>query len=110
MNITLEAQQTQFITEIKERIRLSQYEALKKVNVELINLYWELGKAISEKQKIGWGKAIVPTLAKELQKEFPKMTGLSIGNLWLMSQFYNEYVLAENLVPLVREISWSKHI
>ena len=108
--MTLEAQQVQFIAEIKERVRSAQYEALKKVNIELINLYWELGKAISEKQSIGWGKAIVPTLAKALQKEFPKMTGLSTGNLWLMAQFYNEYCSAENLVPLVREISWSKHI
>jgi predicted nuclease of restriction endonuclease-like (RecB) superfamily len=38
------------------------------------------------------------------------MSGLSSGNLWLMAQFYNEYCQDENLVPLVREISWSKHI
>lgn len=76
----------------------------------MIDLYWELGKAISEKQIGGWGKAIVPTLSKESQIEFPKMTGFSIGNLWLMAQFYSEYRLDENLVPLVREISWSKHI
>jgi predicted nuclease of restriction endonuclease-like (RecB) superfamily len=108
--MVLDAQHLQFIAEIKEKIRLAQYEAFKKVNIELINLYWELGKAISEKQTLGWGKAIVPTLAKELQKEFPKMSGLSTGNLWLMAQFYNEYSVVENLVPLVREISWSKHI
>jgi predicted nuclease of restriction endonuclease-like (RecB) superfamily len=99
-----------FIAEIKDKVRAAQYEALKAVNVHLLNLYWELGKAISEKQAIGWGKAIVPTLSKELQKEFPKMRGLSVGNLWLMAQFYTEYSHDENLVPLVREISWSKHI
>ena len=31
-------------------------------------------------------------------------------NLWLMAQFYNEYHNVANLVPLVREISWSKHV
>jgi predicted nuclease of restriction endonuclease-like (RecB) superfamily len=108
--MTLDAQQVQFISEIKERVRRAQYDALKKVNIELINLYWELGKAISEKQTIGWGKAIVPTLAKELQKEFPKMTGLSTTNLWYMVQFYNVYSQDVNLQPLVGEISWSKHL
>jgi predicted nuclease of restriction endonuclease-like (RecB) superfamily len=52
----------------------------------------------------------VPTLSKELQTEFPNMGGFSVGNLWLMAQFYTEYRSDENLVPLVREISWSKQI
>ncbi|MBD2151020.1 DUF1016 domain-containing protein [Pseudanabaena sp. FACHB-1277] len=99
-----------FIIEIKQKVRQAQYEALKAVNVQLINLYWELGKAISEKQSENWGKAIVPTLSKELQKEFPKMSGFSTTNLWLMAQFYSEYHSAENLQPLVGEISWTKHI
>ncbi|WP_434684961.1 PDDEXK nuclease domain-containing protein [Pseudanabaena minima] len=99
-----------FIIEIKQKVHQAQYEALKAVNVQLINLYWELGKAISEKQSESWGKAIVPTLSKELQKEFPKMSGFSTTNLWLMAQFYSEYHSAENLQPLVGEISWTKHI
>jgi len=73
-------------------------------------LYWEIGKSIAEKQSESWGKAIVPTLSQELQKEFSGVSGFSVGNLWLMAQFYNEYHSVENLVPLVREISWSKHI
>ncbi len=106
----LQTTQMQFIADIKEKIRLAQYETLKIVNTHLIQLYWDLGKDISEKQTEGWGKAIVPTLAKELQKEFPNSTGFSAGNLWLMAQFYSEYHTDENLAPLVREISWSKHI
>lgn len=106
----LEQSQIQFITEIKERVRAAQYEALKAVNIQLIDLYWELGKAISEKQAEGWGKAIVPTLSKELQIEFPKMTGFSTTNLWYMVQFYNEYHRDVNLQPLVGEISWTKHL
>jgi predicted nuclease of restriction endonuclease-like (RecB) superfamily len=56
------------------------------------------------------GKAIVPTLSKELQKEFPKMSGLSTTNLWYMVQFYNVCSADLNLQPLVGEISWSKHL
>lgn len=106
----LEISQLGFISEIKEKIRQSQYEALKAVNVHLINLYWELGKAISEKQSAGWGKSIVSNLSKELRSEFPEMSGFSATNLWYMVQFYNEYQSDTNLQPLAGEISWSKHI
>ncbi|MFN4298774.1 MAG: YhcG family protein [Thermaurantimonas sp.] len=108
--MNLEKSQIEFIAAIKQKIRQAQYEALKAVNVQLINLYWEIGKSIAEKQSESWGKAIVPTLSKELQAEFPGMSGFSTTNLWLMAQFYTEYHQDENLQPLVGEISWSKHI
>ncbi len=106
----LSKSQLHFIAEIKNKIRQAQYEALKAVNVQLINLYWDLGKAISEKQALGWGKAIVPTLSKELQKEFPTLSGFSTTNLWYMVQFYTEYQTDIKLQPMVGDISWSKHI
>ena len=105
----LESSQITFISEIKTKVRNAQYEAMKAVNVALINLYWEIGKSIAEKQSESWGKSIVPTLSKELQNEFPGVGGFSTTNLWLMVQFYTEYQSVENLQPLVGEISWSKH-
>ena len=38
-------------TEVKERIRSAQYEALKAVNKELISLYWDIGRMIVERQQ-----------------------------------------------------------
>lgn len=108
--MNLEKTQIDFIAGIKQKVRQAQYEALKAVNTQLIDLYWEIGKSIAEKQAESWGKSIVPKISEELQKEFPGMGGFSEGNLWLMAQFYSEYQADENLVPLVREISWSKHI
>ena len=102
--------QKDFIINVIGKVRQAQYEALKAVNVHLINLYWEIGKSISEKQIESWGKSIVPNLSKELQKEFPEVSGFSVTNLWLMAQFYSEYHAIENLQPLVGEISWTKHI
>ena len=52
--MNIELTQTAFIADIKQKIRLAQYEALKAVNVHLINLYWEIGKSISEKQAESW--------------------------------------------------------
>lgn len=108
--LNLNDTQLAFIGDLKDKIRKAQYEALKAVNINLINLYWDLGKAIAEKQILGWGRGVVPALAKELQKEFPTMEGLSTTNLWYMVQFYNEYHKDSNLQPLVGEISWSKHL
>ena len=93
-----------FIKEIKELIYRRQYEAMKKVNTELILLYWEIGYKINKKQEEqGWGKSVVEILSKELQKEFPGVQGFSARNLWLMRNFYSEYSKKEFLQPLVAE-------
>jgi hypothetical protein len=60
------------LTEVKERIRSAQYNALKTVNKELVSLYWDIGKSIVGKQEIeGWGKSVVQQLSADLQAEFP---------------------------------------
>ncbi len=100
-----------FLVEIKARIRKAQYQALRAVNHELLELYWDIGESIHRKQEVlGWGKSVVETLARDLQAEFPGQNGFSAQNLWFMRQFYGEYRGRTNLQPLVREISWSKNI
>ena len=101
----------EFVTEIKNRIREAQYSALKAVNKELIGLYWDIGRRISEKQdEFGWGKAVVESLAADLQMEYPGIRGFSVQNLWYMRQFYTNYRAETKLQPLVGEISWAKNI
>ncbi len=101
----------QFFTSIKERIRRSQYDAFKAVNKELLMLYWDIGQMIVERQKkYGWGKAIVETLAKDLQKEFPGIQGFSSRNIWYMRDLFLLYDGNTKLQPLVAEISWTKHL
>lgn len=101
----------QFVADIKNRIRHAQYQALKKVNKELLSLYWDIGRSIKEKQETeGWGKYIVEKLSTDLQKEFPGIRGFSQANLWRMRSFYMTYHQAENLAPLVREIGWSHNV
>ena len=81
-----EAAERHFIADIKLKVRQAQYEPLKAVNSNLINLYWEIGKSIAEKQAENWGKAIVATLSNGLQAKFPRIAGFSAGNLCLMAQ------------------------
>ena len=97
-----------FFGEIKQRIRDAQYAALKVVNKEQIQLNWDIGKMIVEKQELhSWGKSIVEQLSKDLQEEFPGQSGWSSRNLWRMRQFYFEYRQNEFLPPLVAEIGWT---
>ncbi|OQC12911.1 MAG: hypothetical protein BWX73_02631 [Lentisphaerae bacterium ADurb.Bin082] len=99
------------LTEIKERIRSAQYEALKAVNKELVGLYWDIGRMIVERQVVeGWGKAVVKQLATDQQTEFPGVGGFSASNLWRMKAFFEAYTGHEKLAPLVREIAWSHNL
>lgn len=108
---TASAEYLHFRDEITRRIRSAQYEALKAVNKEMIALYWEIGRRITEQQAaLGWGKSVVETLSRDIQKEFPGIKGFGSSNMWDMARFYAEYQSNEILQPLVGEISWSKHI
>lgn len=100
----------EFLHEVTKKIRAAQYETAKVVNISIINLYWDIGKSLSDKLKTGWGKAVIETLSDDIQKEFPGIQGFSSTNLWYMKQFYEEYCNSQILQPLVGEISWTKHL
>ena len=99
------------LSDIKQRIRDAQYQALRAVNKELIGLYRDIGQMIVEKQKgETWGKSVVENLAKDLQNEFPGISGFSARNIWRMRDFYLTYHDNEILTPLVAEIGWSHNL
>lgn len=99
------------VNDLKQLIQKKQYNVLKMINSETINLYWEIGEEIyRQQQENEWGKSIVQVLSKELQKEFPGAKGYSAANLWRMRNFYLTYCESEKLAPPVREISWSNNI
>ena len=62
----------QFLEHIKTDILQTQIKAASAVTVELIMLYWRIGKGLSEKiQHEGWGAKVEETLAQDLKKLFP---------------------------------------
>jgi predicted nuclease of restriction endonuclease-like (RecB) superfamily len=100
-----------FLNDIKRQIKNAQYIALKSVNRELIILYFNIGKKIVLSQKkYGWGKSIVETLSKDLQKNFPGISGYSPDNLWRMRKFFINYSKNSKLAPLVQEIAWAHNL
>ncbi|MUG96265.1 DUF1016 family protein [Scytonema sp. UIC 10036] len=99
------------LVEIKQRIRSAQYEALKAVNKQLIALYWDIGKMIVTRQQgASWGKSVVEQLARDLQAEFPGISGFSARNIWNMRSFYVTYSQNEKLQPMVAEIGWTHNL
>lgn len=82
----------QWLGDLKVRIRQSQLRASVKVNSELLQLYWDLGKDIVDRQMDStWGSGFFAKLSKELLKEFPDMKGFSRSNLYYIKQFYIFY-------------------
>jgi predicted nuclease of restriction endonuclease-like (RecB) superfamily len=111
MNNPIANDYTNLLMEVKQLIRSAQYEALKAVNREMINLYWAIGEMIVSRQHgDSWGKSVVEQLAKDLQTEFPGISGFSARNIWRMRDFYLNYHAKENLTPLVAEIGWTHNL
>ena len=85
--------------------------AMKAVNAELIQMYWEIGAYVSGRVKDGgWGKSVVADFSEFLQAHYPGTKGFSAQNIWRMKQFYETYCDNEKLSPLVREIPWTSNL
>ena len=96
------------IISIIERARENAFHA---VNRELISMYLEIGKYVSEKVKsAGWGKSVVADFSKFIQSHYLGIRGFSPQNIWRMKQFYEIYDGNEKLSTLSREISWSNNV
>ncbi|KIA95934.1 hypothetical protein OC25_05155 [Pedobacter kyungheensis] len=102
--------ETQF-ADIISLIKNARTAALKSVNSELINLYWNIGEYIHFKVKNAeWGQSVVKQLAEFLSKNEPDLKGFSDKNLWRMKQFYESYKDYPKLSSLLREINWTNNL
>jgi predicted nuclease of restriction endonuclease-like (RecB) superfamily len=98
-------------TDIIHLIKQSRTNAIKAVNAELINLYWNIGEYISKKiEQSEWGDSVVTELANFIQTQEPEIKGFSDKNIWRMKQFYETYKDFPKLSTVLREISWSHNL
>jgi predicted nuclease of restriction endonuclease-like (RecB) superfamily len=97
--------------DIIQLIKQSRTKAIRAVNAELLNLYWNIGKYISRKIELSeWGDSIVKELASHILTQEPDIKGFSDKNLWRMKQFYECYEHFPELSKLLREVSWSHNL
>ena len=74
-------------------IKQSRFNAIKAVNTELINLYWNVGAYIHKQlANANWGEKTVDELADFIQKNHPDLKGFDRRGLYRMNQFYETYV------------------
>ncbi len=110
----------QFITQLKSQIQSAQIKAAVSVNCELLQLYWQLGEQIVEKQaKAQWGEGLIKQISRDLQTEFPDMKGFSSRNIHMMRQWYlywhQEPAIVQQLVAQIDQapifqIPWGQNL
>lgn len=93
------------IDSIKQDVINTRNKIMYSANRELINMYFRIGKNISENSK--YGSNFVTILSKTLKLDFPDSTGFSERNLWRMKSFYEQYKDFSILPPAVAELPWT---
>ncbi|GHV88336.1 hypothetical protein AGMMS50267_06960 [Spirochaetia bacterium] len=93
---------TQWLKDIKNRIRQSQIKASVRINSAMLELYWSLGADIAARQnEAQWGDKILTLLSADLRAEFPDMQGFSLRNLQNIRKFYLFY---SQSYPIVHQL------
>ncbi len=105
----------QFLAEVKARIAAARTRAVLAVNSELIQLYWEIGKEILDREdRQGWGAKVIERLAGDLRRELPEMTGFSLRNLRYMREFRSRMARVETPDEMLQQpaakLPWGHHM
>ena len=78
-----------FIETLKQQILHARHSAIKTVNIQLISLYYEIGKHITNKQQeTNRGDKLIDQIEHDLKLSFPEMKGFSRSNLFYMKKFF----------------------
>ncbi len=81
-----------WLKDLKQKVRQTQIKAAVKVNVTMLEFYWNLGADIVKKQKNAkWGSGFLKQLSNDLMGEFPEITGFSEANLSFMRRWFLFY-------------------
>jgi len=114
----------ELLEDLKGRVRAAQLKAAVAVNREMIQLYWDIGRLIVDRQdREGWGGGVVERLAHDLQAAFPGIKGFSPLNVTRMRMFHLAYtkelaILSQavteldgrNLPGPMNEIPWGHNL
>ena len=92
-------------------IQSARQRAFHAVNVELIDLYWQVGQTISRKiEAAEWGAGVVDQLAGFLARTQPGLKGFSRQNMFRMRQFYEIYRDQPIVSALLRQLPWTHNL
>ena len=93
-------------SKIIEMIETRRNNAYRKVNEEMISLYWDIGHFVSEQiESNKWGSKVVDKLVLFLKEKNPTLRGFDRSGIYRMKQFYETYKDDEIVAPLARQLN-----
>lgn len=96
--------------ELVELIEAGKRQLVQQANRSVNITFWHVGKKINDyilnNRRAEYGKQIVATLARQLSEQYGR--NFEEKNLRRIMQFANEFPNLEIVVPLARQLSWSR--
>lgn len=84
------------LADIKRRVHTVRLRSVVAVNSAMIELYWDIGRTILDRQEeAGWGAAVIDRLSADLRQAYPAMRGFSSRN-----PKYMRYTLRDLAKPI----------
>ena len=99
------------IIELIAIIQSHRDKAYRKINEELVLMYFEIGKYLSAKIKSEkWGSKTLENISRKIMKLYPNLRGFDKRGLYRMVQFYETYRHNIIVSSLLTQISWNNNI
>lgn len=105
------AEYSEWLTDIKARVQAARSRAALAANSELVQLYWQIGRDILERQaRQAWGSKVIERLARDLREAFPEMKGFSRANLLYMRAFAEAWSDGAIVQQLAGQLPWFHNV
>jgi predicted nuclease of restriction endonuclease-like (RecB) superfamily len=102
-------EKNELYNEIKKIIEDSRSQIIRSINSVIVISYWNIGKAIVEKQnrteKTTYGEKLLEQVSIQIEREYGR--GFSKRYLELMRQFYLTF---QNAKSLLSQLSWTHYL
>ena len=104
-------EQNLLFSEIISIIKNHRQNAYRKINEELVSMYYEIGRYLSKKVEAEhWGSKTIDNLVITIKSQYPHLKGFNRAGLYRMIQFYEAYRDNPIVSPLVTQLSWTNNL
>ncbi|HET8867784.1 MAG TPA: PDDEXK nuclease domain-containing protein [Agrococcus sp.] len=101
----------EWLAEVKSRVHAAQQRAALAVNTEMLQLYWQIGRDILDREAAqGWGSKVIDRLSHDLRQAFPDLGGFSRANLKYMRAFARAWSAEAVGQQAVGQLPWGHNI
>lgn len=100
-----------WLLHIKQLVAQERVRMVMSANAALVLLYWDIGRAILNKQDAqGWGTRVIDRLSHDLKQAFPQMSGFSPRNLKYMRSFACAWPERAIVQRTVAQLPWRSNL